>query len=134
MIDGELRAEVRDDTLYLDYTVVNRAAEPIGLAGRLPRNALHCSLTLEAVLHVRRPFGEHPVELEPGGRFGETLELPLPVAPRHPIAPQAEGPRHEVGQVSLAFDYRLGEEFIATLGPVRAQIATTIARPESAAS
>jgi hypothetical protein len=129
MLDAELRAEVRDDVLYLDYAVVNRAREPVELGGRLARNALHASLTPEAVLHIRRPFGERPVELAPGARFEETLELPLPVAPRHPIAPQPEGPPHEVGQVSLGFDYRLGDERIETTGPVDVAVRTTIAAP-----
>ena len=127
MLDGELRAEVRDDTLYLDYAVVNRSQGAIELAGRLARNALHLGLR-DGVLVIRRPFGERPVALGPGERFTETLELPLPVPPRHPIAPQPEGPRHEVDQVSLALDHRAGgEEFIATLGPASARVLTTIA-------
>jgi hypothetical protein len=129
MLDAELRAEVRDDVLYLDYAVVNRAQEPVELGGRLARNALHSSLTHEAVLHIRRPFGDRPVRLAPGARFEETLELPLPVPPRHPIAQQPEGPPHEVGQVSLAFDYHLGDERIKTTGPVDVTVRTTIAAP-----
>jgi hypothetical protein len=127
MLDGALRAEVRDDTLYLDYAVVNAFDQPVRLAGRLARNALHSSLR-DGVLVIRRPFGERPVALGPGERYEETLELALPVPPRHPIAPQAEGPRHEVAQVALSLDHeRGGEEFIATLGPASARIATTIA-------
>jgi hypothetical protein len=127
MVDGELRAEVRDDTLYLDYAVFNASPGAVELAGRLPRNALHCTLR-DGVLVIRRPFGERPVALAPGERYEETLELPLPIPPRHPIAPQAEGPRHEVEQVSLALDHRAGgEEFIATLGPASARVLTTIA-------
>jgi hypothetical protein len=128
MVDGELRAEVRDDTLYLDYAVVNATEQAIELGGRLERNALHCTLR-DDVLVIRRPFGERPVVLGPGERYAETLELPLPVPPRHPIAPQAEGPRHEVSEVALSLDHRAGgEEFIATLGPASATVLTTIAR------
>jgi len=127
MVDGELRAEVRDDTLYLDYAVVNRSQGPVELAGKLPRDALHSTLR-DGVLVIRRPFGERPVVLGPGERYQETLELPLPIPPRHPIAPQAEGPRHEVEHVSLGLDHRAGgEEFIATLGPAAARVLTTIA-------
>jgi hypothetical protein len=126
MLDGELRAEVRDDTLYLDFAVVNLTDQAVELGGKLPRNALHSSLR-DDVLVIRRPFGERPVALAPGERYQETLELPLPVPPRHPIAPQAEGPRHEVEEVSLALDHRsAGEEFIATLGPAKARVSTTI--------
>jgi hypothetical protein len=127
MLDGELRAEVRDDTLYLDYTVVNGGERPVILGGRLPRNALHTSLTPDGTLLVRRPLGTPARELAPGATHEESLELPLPVPPRHPIAPQPEGPRHDVHAVSLQLDYVAGEPFIATLGPASATIETTIA-------
>src|SRR4051812_8916474 len=101
------RAEVRDDTLYIDFAVRNESPRPVQLGGKLPRAALHTSLTPESVLVVRRPFGDAPKTLAPGERYEETLELPLPVPPRHPIAPQPEGPPHDVEQVVLALDYRL---------------------------
>jgi hypothetical protein len=127
MLDGELRAEVRDDTLYLDLAVVNAGDAPVTLGGRLGRNALHTSLSPDAALVVRRPLGDMPRQLAPGGRYEETLELPLPVPPRHPIAPQPEGPRHEVETVELQLDYVAGEPFIATVGPAQAIVTTTIA-------
>jgi hypothetical protein len=127
MLDGELRAEVRDDTLYLDVTVVNRGDAAVTLGGRLARNALHTSLSPEATLLVRRTLGELPKQLAPGGRYEETLELPLPVPPRHPIAPQPEGTRHDIHEVAVRLDYVAGEPFIATIGPAPATVATTIA-------
>ncbi len=128
-VEAELRAEVRDGTLYLDYAVRNESPRRITLAGRVPRAALHTSLD-GPTLVVRRPLGEDPHALPPGARHQETLELPLPVPPRHPIAPQPEGPRHEVEQVSLAFDYRLDDdERIKTVGPAEARIETTISAP-----
>ncbi len=128
-VEAELRAEVRDGILYLDYAVRNESPQPVTLAGRLPRAALHSSLDGVTLL-VRRPLGEPPRELQPGRRHQETLELPLPVPPRHPIAPQPEGPPREVTQVSLAFDYRLGEDDrIKTIGPAEARIETTISAP-----
>ncbi len=126
-VEAELRAEVRDGNLYLDYAVRNESPQQVQLAGTrvLPHTALD-----DATLVVRRPLGEHPRELAPGERHEETLELPLPVPPRHPIAPQAEGPAHEVTQVSLAFDYRLGEDDrIKMVGPAEADITTTISAP-----
>jgi hypothetical protein len=129
-LEAELRgAEVRDGSLYLDYAVHNRSPHPVQLGGRLPRGALHTSLTKGPVLLVRRPRAEGSLELAPGGRFQETLELPLPVPPRHPVAPQAEAPPHEVPQVALAIDYRLGDDRIETCGPVDVAVATTIAPP-----
>jgi hypothetical protein len=120
-------AEVRDETLYIDFGVRNESPRPVELGGRLPRAGLHTSLTPESVLLVRRPFGDGPRTLAPGERYEETLELALPVPPRHPIAPQAEGPRHEVTQVSLALDYRLGgDDRIKTVGPAEAVVTTTI--------
>jgi hypothetical protein len=127
-VEAELQAEVRDGILYLDYAVRNESPHPVQLAGRLPRGALHSALDGPTLL-VRRPLGEPPRELLPGQRHEETLELPLPVPPRHPIAPQPEGPPHEVTQVSLAFDYRLGDERIKTIGPAEARIETTISAP-----
>jgi hypothetical protein len=125
-VEAELRAEVRDGVLYLDYAVRNESPRHVELAGA--RVQPHTSLD-GATLLVRRPLGERPRELAPGERFAETLELPLPVPPRHPIAPQPEGPKHEVEQVSLAFDYRLEDERIKTIGPVAARIETTISAP-----
>src|SRR4051794_26882505 len=122
-VEAELRAEVRDGTLYLDYAVRNESSHAVWLAGPLPRSALHTSLNGETLV-VRRPLGEPQRELQPGERLEETLELPLPVPPRHPIAPQPEGSPHEVTQVSLAFDYRLGDERIKTIGPTEAVITT----------
>ena len=127
-VEAELRAEVRDGILYLDYAVRNESPHAVQLAGRLPRGALHSSLDGVTLL-VRRPLGEPPRELRPGGRFEETLELPLPVQPRHPIAPQPEGPPHEVTQVALKLDYRLGDDRIKTIGPAAADITTTISGP-----
>jgi hypothetical protein len=128
-VEAELRAEVRDGTLYLDYAVRNESPHAVQLAGRLPRGALHSSLEDETLV-VRRPLGEPPRELQPGERHAETLELPLPVPPRHPIAPQPEGPPHEVSQVALALDYRLaGDDRIKTVGPAQAVITTTISAP-----
>ncbi len=125
-VEAELRAEVRDGTLYLDYAVRNESPHAVTLAGRLPRAALHTSLD-GPTLVVRRPLGEGPRALQPGERHQETLELALPIPPRHPIAPQPEGPRREVEQISLAFDYRLGEDDrIKTAGPAEARIETTI--------
>lgn len=123
-VEAELRAEVRDGVLYLDYAVRNESPHAVQLAGtRVP---LHTSLD-EATLVVRRPLGDRPRELLPGERYAETLELPLPVPPRHPIAPQPEGPLHEVEEVSLAFDYRLGEDDrIKAIGPAEAVVTTTI--------
>jgi hypothetical protein len=126
-VEAELRAEVRDGTLYLDYAVRNESPQRVELAGA--RGLLHTALD-GATLVVRRPVGDHPRELQPGERFSETLELPLPVPPRHPIAPQSEGPPHEVQEVALQFDYRLGEDDrIKTAGPAEAQIETTISAP-----
>jgi hypothetical protein len=123
-VEAELRAEVRDGVLYLDYAVRNESPQPVALAGT--RQPLHTALD-EATLVVRRPLGDRPRELRPGERHAETLELPLPVPPRHPVAPQPEGPVHEVTQVSLAFDYRLGEDDrIKTVGPAEAVVTTTI--------
>jgi hypothetical protein len=122
-VEADLRAEVRDGVLYLDYVVRNESPRPVQLAGaRVP---LHTSLA-GGTLVVRRPLGDQPRELAPGERYEETLELPLPVPPRHPIAPQPEGPRHEVTQVSLGFDYRLEDERIKTVGPAQARVETTI--------
>src|SRR5690349_17530545 len=101
-VEAELRAEVRDGTLYLDYAVRNESPRRIELAGA--RTLLHTALD-GATLVVRRPLGDQPRELAPGERFAETLELPLPIPPRHPIAPQPEGPPHEVSEVVLMFDY-----------------------------
>jgi hypothetical protein len=125
-VEAELRAEVRDGTLYLDYAVRNESPQLVRLAGA--RELLHAGLD-GATLVIRRPLGDPPRELRPGERFEETLELPLPVPPRHPIAPQPEGPPHEVNQVSLAFDYRLGDDRIKTIGPAEADITTTISAP-----
>jgi hypothetical protein len=123
-VEAQLRAEVRDGVLYLDYAVRNESPQRVALAGA--RTLLHTSLD-DATLVVRRPLGERPRELQPGERHAETLELPLPVPPRHPIAPQPEGPPHEVERVSLAFDYRLGEDDrIKTIGPAEAVVTTTI--------
>jgi len=123
-------AEVRDNTLYLDFAVRNESPRTVELGGRLPRAGLHTSLTPESVLLVRRPFGDAPRALAPGERCEETLELPLPVPPRHPIAPQPEGPPHEVSQVALALDYSLGgDDRIKTVGPAEAVITTTISGP-----
>jgi hypothetical protein len=123
-------AEVRDDTLYLDFAVRNESPRTVELGGRLPRAGLHTSLTPQSVLLVRRPFGDGPKTLAPGARYEETLELPLPVPPRHPIAPQPEGPLHEVAQVALALDYSLGgDDRIKTVGPAEAVITTTISAP-----
>jgi len=126
-VEAELRAEVRDGVLYLDYAVRNESPHAVQLAGaRVP---LHTSLDDETLI-VRRPLGDHPRELQPGERFAETLELPLPVPPRHPIAPQPEGPPHEVTQVSLAFDYCLDkDDRIKTIGPAEADVETTISAP-----
>jgi hypothetical protein len=125
-VEAELRAEVRDGVLYLDYAVRNESPHAVQVAGgRVP---LHTSLD-GATLVVRRPLGDRPRELAPGERHEETLELALPVPPRHPIAPQHEGPRHEVTQVSLAFDYRLEDERIKTIGPAETRIETTISAP-----
>jgi hypothetical protein len=123
-------AEVRDNTLYLAFAVRNESPRPVAIGGRLPRAGLHTSLTPEAVLLVRRPSGDGPRTLAPGERYEETLELPLPVPPRHPIAPQPEGPPHEVAQVALALDYSLGgDDRIKTVGPAEAVITTTISAP-----
>jgi hypothetical protein len=123
-VEAGLRAEVRDGVLYLDYAVRNESPRRVELAGA--RGLLHTSLD-DGTLVVRRPLGDHPRALQPGERYEETLELPLPVAPRHPIAPQPEGPRHEVTQVSLALDYRLGDgDRIKTVGPAEAVVTTTI--------
>jgi hypothetical protein len=122
-------AEVRDGTLYIDFAVRNESPQLVVLGGRLPRAGLHTSLTSESVLLVRRPFGDAPRTLAPGERHEETLELPLPVPPRHPIAPQPEGPPHEVTQVALALDYRLEDDRIKTVGPAEARIETTISAP-----
>jgi len=123
-VEPELRAEVRDGTLYLDYAVRNESPQRLELAGA--RTLLHTSLD-GATLVVRRPLGEQPRTVQPGQRYSETLELPLPVPPRHPIAPQPEGPPHEVAQVALALDYRLGDDDrIKTVGPAEADITTTI--------
>lgn len=122
-------AEVRDDVLYLDYAVVNQSPRTVQLGGRLERGALHTSLAPGPVLLVRRPLSDAPAEIAPGGRFEETLELPLPVPPRHPIAPQPEAPAHEVEEVAVALDYRLGDERIKTVGPRQARVLTTIALP-----
>jgi hypothetical protein len=128
-VEAELRAEVRDGILYLDYAVRNESPHTVQLAGRLPRGALHSSLDGVTLL-VRRPLGEPPRQLQPGARYEETLELPLPVPPRHPIAPQPEGPPHEVAQVALALDYCLGgDDRIKTVGPAEAVITTTISAP-----
>jgi len=126
-VEAELRAEVRDGTLYLDYAVRNESPQRVELAGT--RVTLHTSLD-GGTLVVRRPLGDRPRELQPGERHEETLELPLPVPPRHPIAPQPEGPRHEVAEVALQLDYRLGEDArIKTIGSAEARIETTISAP-----
>jgi hypothetical protein len=126
-VEAELRAEVRDGTLYLDYAVRNESPRRIELAGA--RTLLHTALD-GATLVVRRTLGDQPRGLAPGERFAETLELPLPIPPRHPIAPQPEGPPHEVSEVALKFDYRLGEDDrIKTAGPAEARIETTISAP-----
>jgi len=126
-VEPELRAEVRDGTLYLDYAVRNESAQPVQLAGS--RVLLHTGLD-GGTLVVRRPLGEQPRALQPGERYAETLELALPVPPRHPIAPQPEGPPHEVTEVALALDYRLGDDDrIKTVGPAEARIETTISAP-----
>jgi hypothetical protein len=125
-VEGELRAEVRDGVLYLDYAVRNESPRRVELAGA--RVLPHTSLD-GGTLVVRRPLGEHPRELAPGERYAETLELPLPVPPRHPVAPQREGPPHEVAEVSLQLDYRLGDERIKTIGPAQAFVETTISAP-----
>jgi hypothetical protein len=126
-VETELHAEVRDATLYLDYAVRNESPQRVELAGG--RTLLHTSLD-GATLVVRRPLGEPPRALEPGQRHVETLELPLPVPPRHPIAPQPEGPPHEVTEVALALDYRLGDDDrIKMVGPAEARIETTISAP-----
>src|SRR5689334_17668879 len=122
-VEAELSAEVRDDVLYLDYAVRNESPERVELAGE--RTLLHTSLDGETLV-VRRPLGAHPRALEPGERHAETLELPLPIPPRHPVAPQPEGPRREVTQVLLALDYVLEDERIKTIGPAEARIETTI--------
>jgi hypothetical protein len=122
-------AEVRDGTLYVDYAVDNRSEEAVTIGGRLPRAGLHTSLQPGPVLLVRRPFGEEPETLAPGAHYAETLELPLPVPPRHPIAPQHEGEPHEVSQISVAFDYVLGDHRIKTIGPVEVEVTTTISEP-----
>ena|SRR6187401_663375 len=126
-VETDLRAEVRDATLYLDYAVRNESPQRVELAGG--RTLLHTSLD-GATLVVRRPLGEPPRRLQPGQRHAETLELPLPVPPRHPIAPQPEGPPHEVTEVALALDYRHGDDDrIKTVGPAEARIETTISAP-----
>jgi hypothetical protein len=126
-VETQLRAEVRDGTLYLDYAVRNESPQRVELAGA--RALLHTSLD-GATLVVRRPLGEHPRTLAPGERYEETLELPLPVPPRHPIAPQPEGPPHHVDQVALKLDYRLGaDDRIKTAGPAAADISTPISAP-----
>src|SRR3954454_2882846 len=128
-VEAELRAEVRDGSLYLDYAVRNESPHAVQLAGRLPRGALHSSLDGVTLL-VRRPLGEPPRELQPGARYEETLELPLPVGPRHPIAAPPEGALHEGGRGALAPDYRLGgDDRIKTVGPAEAVITTTISAP-----
>jgi hypothetical protein len=122
-----LGAEVRDGVLYLGYALRNESPETVRLGGRLSRGALHTSLAPGPILLVRRPLGEAPAELAPGQRFEDALELPLPVAPRHPLAPQPEAAPHEIGQVALAVDYRLGDDRIKMLGPAGVAVLTTIA-------
>src|SRR3954452_22778972 len=93
-------AEVRDNTLYLDFAVRNESPRTVELGGRLPRAGLPTSLTPETVPLARRASGVAPRALARGERCEEPLERSLPVAPRHPIAPQPEGPPHEVSHVA----------------------------------
>jgi hypothetical protein len=169
-LDAKLHGvEVRDGTLYVDYAVENRSPHRALLANRLyhrgaaglrvDRNVAYTELD-GAVLLVRKQFvdAEAPelpflTAVAPGGRFEETIELPLPVAPRHPYAPQPEGPPHEAAQVALALGYLLEDEpldvapsalaagvelraelpvlrarqRVLTLGPADARVLTTIA-------
>jgi hypothetical protein len=139
-LEAELRgAEVRDDTLYLDYTVHNgtdrraRLANRLFRNGRADRNAAYTELAPGPVLIVRKQHVEGvesaSTPLAPGERLEETIELPLPIPPRHPSAPQPEGPAHEVPAVALVLGYQLegGPPAIVQLGPVPARVATTIA-------
>jgi hypothetical protein len=176
-LEAELRgAEVRDGTLYIDYAVENRSPHRALLANRLfrrvpeglriDRNVAYAELDGAALL-VRKQFVDVPEGMDAeapelpfltavpaGGRFAETLELALPVPPRHPYAPQPEGPVQEVGQVALALGYLLEDEpldvapfalagggvelraelpvlrmrqRVKTLGPAAARVPTTIA-------
>jgi hypothetical protein len=133
-LEAELSgAEVRDGTLYLDYAVQNRSPHRALLANRLyhrvpagfrvDRNVAYTELAPGPVLIVRKQFVDVPDDMDveapelpfltsvpPGERFEETIELALPVPPRHPYAPQPEGPPHEVGAVALALGYLLEDE------------------------
>jgi hypothetical protein len=123
-----LGAEVRDGTLYLDYAVHNRGDRPARVAApRFPsgRPAFSTELGPGPVLVVRRQ-GE-PATLAPGERRAETLELPVPIPPRHPSAPPPEGPAHEVGAVLLVLACEPGGTL--ELGPLPVRVLTTIALP-----
>ncbi len=179
-IDAELRgAEVRDGTLYLDYAVDNRSPYRALLANRLfrrvpegfrvDRNVAYTELAPGPVLLVSKRFVDVPDDIDvetpelpfltsvpAGGHFEETVELQLPIGPRHPYAPQPEGPRHEVGAVAFALGYLLEDEptgagpfalagggvelraeeavlrtrqRVLTLGPASVSVETTISAP-----
>jgi hypothetical protein len=158
-------AEVRDGVLYLDYAVHNRSPHGALLANRLfhrvpaglrvDRNVVYTELAPGPVLIARKQFVDVPGDMDvepelpfltsvpPGERFAETIELALPVPPRHPYAPQPEGPPHEVESVALALGYLLEDEpsgaggvelhalrtrqRVKLLGPADVRVLTTIA-------